>query len=200
LTDAAVTDPADPMRKASAVYVEFVDWIHIFEPLIGISDRTNETRLQPLGGFFPDFGLAIDRAQGRYRDALLAAMNAVNVRCLADKATVNRRVSEVLFLRYFWGEQFPTPRPEIFLPFDEVFCVDIRIDAAPPPVLTPGIAALMPIDLRIRFIDGVELPGPPLVVTITSTNGTVSPAGGTLPTPITTPPVSPMLTPTATSA
>lgn len=194
---AAVPDPADAMRFVREVGDEWLDWLAVFDMLFRVSDRTNEIRLGS-NGLLGSVARQIDQAQAAYNNVLLAAMNATNTRCLADKPHVDSYVTDVILIKEFWGFQFDDPDPP--LPFGVQFCVDIRIDAAPPPVLTPGVAALMPIDLRIRFIDGVELPGPPLVVTITSTNGTVSPAGGTLPTPITSPPVTPTLTPTATSA
>lgn len=181
--DAATPDPADPFRKAQAVGEEFVDWTSVLEPLFGITDRTNAARLnaRPI---LTAFGQIIDMGQTRFRTALLAAMNAINVKCLAEKPTVNDRVNEVLLLRAYWALQFPGPGPEIFLPFDEIFCVDIRIDAAPPPVLAIGSGVEMPIDMRVRYIDGVELPGLQVVVSITATDAAVSPAGGTLATPI----------------
>ena len=175
LLAAQTADPADPNRRALLVADEWVDWAWIYRPLFGLGDRTN-TGVRAAGD-------EVDDAQAQLRLALLAAMNAVNVRCLADKPRVTDYVRAVLDDRLLWSTQFGAGAP-LALPFDEVYCVDIRIDAAPSPALTPGTPSLMPVDLRVRFIDGTDLPGPPLSVVMTATNATVTPAGGTIVSPL----------------
>ena len=109
-----------------------------------MGDRTN-TGVRAAGD-------EVDDAQTQLRLALLAAMHAVNVRCLADKPRVADYVRAVLDDRLLWSTQFGTSAA-LALPFDEVYCVDIRIDAAPSPALTPGTAIL----LRVASIDELTL-------------------------------------------
>ncbi len=51
-------------------------------------------------------------------------------------------------------------------------------------MLTPGQPSLMPVDVRMRFTDGTELPGVEVSLAITASNATVSPAGGIITTPL----------------
>ena len=177
LLDAQTPIPSQPFEKAYSVDDEWRDFTKMYGALFGLADRTNQGGGRPLGA-------TVDLAQDRLRLALLAAMNAANIRCLAEKADVDRFVFGVWFLEFLWNNQFA--EPPATAPFDLSFCVDIRIDAAPPPVLTPGQAALFPVDVRLRFTDGVELPGRQAVVTVTATNGTVTPAGGVVTLPLAT--------------
>ncbi len=175
LLAAQTPDPTDPNIRALLVAAEWLDWTFVYRPLFGLEDRTNTG---------PGIvGAQINLAQERLRLVLAAGMNAVNIKCLTDKAKVRDYVRFVLDYRLLWTTQFGSGTP-LTLPFDPVFCVDLRIDAAPSPVLTPGSPSLMPVDLRVRFIDGVDLPGPPLSVAMTATNATITPAGGVLPSPI----------------
>ena len=173
--ETAATDR--PLVRVSDLSAEFGLWLDLYRPLFGLRDRTNEATGLPLGA-------SIDLAQDRFRLALLAGMNAENILCLAEKSRVDLSVSDVGFYAPFlWstqGPEFGTP------PFQIEYCVGIRIDAAPPPVLTPGQAALFPVDVRLRFTDGVDLPGRQAAVTVTATNGTVTPAGGVVTLPLAT--------------
>jgi hypothetical protein len=123
-------------------------------------------------------------------------MNAINVHCLANKPDVARWITAVDYLLFYWGLQFEggsAPSP----PFAAQYCVDLRLDAAPPPVVTVGQAVQFPIDVRLRFTDGVDVPGPvAALVTVTASNGTVEPAGGGVQLPVST---NLTLTPTALS-
>ena len=160
----------------SRVATEWLAWVDVYNDLFSITDRSNGASGQPLG-------TEIDNAQALFFLALSATIDGQNVECLANKANVGSVVATVSRLGAFWGGQFDVPPP---LPFTPTYCVSIVIKAAPVPVLTPGTPASLPLDIRLRFTDGNELPGIPLAVTITATSATVSPAGGILPTPIVT--------------
>lgn len=175
LRDAQMPGAPDPFLKPSAVLREWSDWLSLYEPVFGPTfDRTNQSAGLPLGGM-------IDQLQDEARLTYRAGRDAINIRCLADKANVARHVTNVnlLFLDWFAGVPFG-PGAETL-----EYCAAIRVDAAPPPVLTPGQGAAMPVDVRLRFIDGQDLPaGELLSVAITATNAGVSPGGGVLPSPI----------------
>lgn len=166
---------ADPFLKPSTVLQEWSDWLSLYEPVFGATfDRTNQSAGLPLGTL-------IDQIQGEARLTYRAGRDAINVKCLADKANVATHVKNVtlLFLDWFAGVPFG-PGAETL-----EYCAAIRVDAFPPPVLTPGQGSAMPVDVRLRFIDGQDLPaGELLSVAITATNAGVSPAGGVLPSPI----------------
>ena len=177
LLDAQTPIPGQPFEKYFKRDSEWRHFYSMYGTLFGLSDRTNQAGGRPLGA-------SIDLAQERFRVAIIATMNAANIQCLADKAQVDIIVLSVSFLLGDYNAQFP--EPPAMPPFELVFCVDVRIDAAPPPVLTPGQAALFPVDVRMRFTDGVELPGRQAAVTVSGTNGTVTPAGGVLTLPVAT--------------
>jgi hypothetical protein len=112
--------------------------------------------------------------------AVDAGIERANDRCLANKPSVEEfvtRASELV--RLYWPLAF-----EQAYPHEQTFCLDIFINAAPPPVLTPGTPALMPVTVRARFTDGVELPNVPALVTATATGATVTPAGGAVTLPL----------------
>jgi hypothetical protein len=135
---------------------EWYAWLSIWD-VAGetLTDRRNsEGRL----------GAWIDQIQEEFRLLLIARMNALNLACLDDRGRVGYYVFEVVLLQVYWNLQGSMPRP---LPWEPGYCVDIVIDAVAPPVLTPGEDALMPIDIRVRFTDGVELPDQELSVAIT---------------------------------
>jgi len=173
LFDAGTPDPDDPLPGFQLIDNEWLTWVFFYESLFGnVTDRANAAAGRPLG-------TGIDLAQDRYRVAAEATMNAANQRCLADKANVKTYVDFVFTLSIFWDFQAHSP-----LPFEQRYCVDVAIDAAPPPVLTAGQAAQMPIDIRARFSDGTEMTGQSLSVSIAATNATVTPAGGILSSPV----------------
>jgi len=160
-----------------AVTEEWKAWVNWYDDLFPLLDRSNAASGQPLGA-------DIDNLQGQYVLAVSASIDALNLQCLANKTLVTGVVRNVSLLGSDWSEQFPNSTP---LPFPPKYCVDIDIQAAPLPVLTIGTPALMPLDFRMRFTDGVELVvATPLAVTITATNATVSPAGGFVTTPVVT--------------
>lgn len=177
LLDAQSETPFRLVGKIIDVSNEWGDFLDMYRVLFGLSDRANQAAGRPLGA-------KIDQAQERLRLALIARMNAVNIQCLVQKSLVDRWVFEVDFLNATWDGQFPGGAPTS--PFDLVFCVNLAIDAAPPSVLTPGQAAVLPIDVRLRFTDGVDLSFPGLqgAVSVTATNATVTPAGGVVPLPV----------------
>ncbi len=176
MTAARFPLPGQAFVALTAVTDEWNAWVDVYNDLFSIQDRSNAAAGQPLGA-------EIDNLQRQYVLALSATIDAVNLQCLANKSSVLGFVNLVSRLGQGWRDQFPFLAP---LPLPFRYCVDIDIQAAPVPVLTPGTPALMPLDIRVRFTDGTELPGIPLAVAITATNATVSPAGGILPTPIVT--------------
>ena len=177
LLDAQTPIPDVPFEKQDQVSHEWFSFSTMYRPLFGLADRANQAGGRPLGA-------TVDLAQERLRLALIATMNAANIRCLARKQDVDLFLIGVHFLGFKWDIQFA--EPPATAPFELAFCVDTRIDAAPPPVLTPGQAALFPVDVRLRFTDGVELPGRLAAVSVSATNGTVTPAGGVVTLPVAT--------------
>lgn len=153
---------------------ELSTWRFVYEPVFGaINDRANNDAGLPLGAL-------IDQAQSGARLTFIAGMNATNLRCLADKPRVSDFVREVASLWNLWSFTVPADAEEL----EMSFCVGLHIDAAAPPVLTPGQPSLMPVDVRMRFTDGTELPGVEVSLAITASNATVSPAGGIITTPL----------------
>jgi len=194
LADAQLPGAPDPQVKPLGALDELVSWLLVCQPVFGKpNDRGNAAAGFPLGAL-------IDQAQAEARLTFIAGMNANNIRCLADKSQVNRYVRNVgdLLVAWFFSATDDAPRPTA------EYCVDVRIDAAPPPVLTPGQPSLMPVDVRVRFTDGTELPGVEVSMTITATDATVAPAGGTITTPfannVTVTPVATASTVTITAA
>lgn len=137
-----------------------------------MNDRQNEAAGVQLGGL-------IDALQSEYRLMAIARMNAINLECLGDREHVERYVGEVFTLQIFWSFLAGN-----FNGWEQTYCVNLVIEAFAPPVLVPGQPTLMPVDVRARFTDGVELPGQQIAVTITATDATVQPAGGVLTTPV----------------
>ena len=156
---------------------EWWDWLELCriwgDPL---SDRQNQVNGRVLGDL-------IDAVQVVFRLLLIARMEHFTSVCLLDRGEAGRHMAEVVFLPIWWHFQ----DPEAFamtVPFERVYCADIVIDAFAPPVLVAGQNATMPVDIRVRFSDGVELPGQTLSVAISATQATVVPAGGIMTTPI----------------
>lgn len=153
---------------------ELSTWRFVYEPVFGATnDRANSDAGLPLGAL-------IDQAQSEARLTFIAGMNASNLRCLSDKPRVSEYVSDITTLLVYWlfGVPPDAERPAVN------YCVDLHIDAAAPPVLTPGQPSLMPVDVRMRFTDGTELSGVEVSLAITASNATVSPAGGIITTPL----------------
>ncbi len=154
---------------------EWTSWLHLWD-VAGeqLTDRMNEFEGRLLGAL-------IDQIQDQYRLLLVARMEALNAECLRDRGRVGYYVFQVLILDVYWTAYQGLPRP---LPWQQEYCVDIHIEAFVPPVLTPGQDANVPIDIRVRFSDGVELPGQRLSVVVTATNASVTPGGGFFTSPI----------------
>ncbi|MCW5610121.1 MAG: hypothetical protein KIS83_05475 [Rubrivivax sp.] len=154
---------------------EWASWLHLWD-VAGeqLTDRMNEFEGRLLGAL-------IDQIQEQYRLLLVARMEALNAECLRDRGRVGHYVDQVWLLEPFWTVYQDLRGP---LPWELDFCVDIHIDAFVPPVLTPGQDANVPIDIRVRFSDGVELPNQRLSVVVTATDASVTPAGGILTAPI----------------
>jgi hypothetical protein len=174
LADAQLPGAPDPQVKPEGALEELSVWLWVYRPVFGeVSDRGNA------GGGLP-LGALIDQAQSEARLTFIAGMNANNIKCLADKPQVSRYVSNILYLLVSWsfGVPFGAERPAMN------YCVDLHIDAAAPPVLTPGQPSLMPVDVRVRFTDDTELPGVDVSLAITATDATVAPAGGVVTTPL----------------
>ncbi len=174
-----------PSRDMIDAGQEWLSFQIIYGDLFTLFDRTNGVSLVPLGP-------PIDQLQDQLVRDLPVTIDGVNRACLADKANVGTYIRDVLRVVEVWEAQQLGPAP-----FAVTHCVDIDIQAAPVPVLIPGTPAPMPLDIRMRFLDGSELPGVPLVVTITSTSGSVTPAGGVAATPIV---ATVAITPTASAA
>lgn len=166
-----------PFDRVAASLIEWEDWTSMYRVLFGLSDRTNQSAGRP-------FGQLVDQALENLRLSLLAAMNAGNLFCLGNKSQASQVVDRIDILLSTWRGQFGgAPVPD---PFTPDFCLGLRVDAAPPPVLTPGQDSLMLVDVRLRFTDGVEFPGRLASVAISATNANVVPAGGVAPLPLAT--------------
>lgn len=112
--------------------------------------------------------------------AVDAGVERAHDRCLANRPAVEDEITRAWELvRLYWPLAF-----EQAYPHELTFCLGLFINAAPPPVLTPGTPALMPVTVRARFADGVELPNIPALVTATATSASVSPAGGAVTLPL----------------
>lgn len=173
LVEAQQPGAPDPQEMRLQSLGELATWMWVYEPVFGaINDRANGDAGLPLGAL-------IDQAQSEARLTFIAGMNASNLRCLADKPQVSEYVSDITSLLAFWlfGAPPDAERPAVN------YCVDLHIDAAAPPVLTSGQPSLMPVDVRMRFTDGTELPGVEVSLAITASSATVSPAGGIVPMP-----------------
>lgn len=181
----------DPYTVASDALQEWVAWAWLYgDVFTSLVDGANQTLGFPLGAL-------IDQVQAQARLTFTAGMNGINIKCLADKSNVSTHVGHVTLLHANWFLQFSGG--SVVFPFTEVnveYCADLRIDAAPPPAVTVGQVTLVPVDVRVRFIDGVELPGRQAAVTITANPGLVTPAGGIVSLPLAT---SVTLTPSATN-
>lgn len=189
LIDAQMPGAADPNAKPAGALSEWLDWTDLYVPVFDkFQDQNNAAAGNVLGS-------VIDQVQVEARLTFRAGMNAINGRCLADKANAANHVYNVAILHVFWSLQFGLLNA--YADEDVTYCLDIRIDATPPPALTPGQAAPVPIDIRFRFADGTDLPGHDLSVAITATSASVSPAGGILASPVTG---DVELTPTAASS
>jgi hypothetical protein len=189
MRDAQMPGAPDPFLKPSKVLGEWFDWVRSFyEPVFGHTfDRTNEAAGLPIGAL-------IDQIQAEARLTFRAGRDAINVKCLADKANVRSYIESVTNLYALWF----LPLPAGFVDETTEYCAGIRVDAFPPPVLTPGQGSAMPVDIRLRFIDGQDLPGGELLsVSIAATSATVTPAGGVLSSPMTG---TVTLTPSSTSS
>jgi hypothetical protein len=174
LADAQLPGADDPYVKPSESLDELAIWLWVYQPVFGgVNDRGNAAAGLPLGAI-------IDQAQSEARLTFIAGMNATNVKCLVDKPRVSEYVGKVirLYVTWLFGVPPGTDRPAVN------YCVDLRIEAAAPPVLTPGQPSLMPVDVRVRFTDGTELPGVEVSLAITATDATVTPAGGIITTPL----------------
>jgi hypothetical protein len=177
MSDAQLPGATNPFLKPSQALGEWFDWVRSFyEPVFGDTfDRTNQAAGLPLGAL-------IDQVQAEARMTFRGGRDAINIKCLADKANVRDYLEFVINLYGLWF----LPLPPGFADETVEYCAAIRVDAVPPPALTPGQSTPMAIDIRLRFIDGQDLPGgEQLSLSIAATSATVAPAGGVLPSPIT---------------
>jgi uncharacterized repeat protein (TIGR01451 family) len=179
-TAAQTPDSASPFGATSRLSDEWFSWLALRD-IWGdhLSDRQNLVNGLVLGD-------RIDQFQDLYWRALQAAQQAGNAKCLADRANLDLYVLNVGALGAWWTLQgLPN------LPWTQQFCADLSIEAAPPPVLVPPQSAPMPLSITLKFTDGIEVsatPARPVLVTITATNATVSPAGGAFTLPVLSPP------------
>lgn len=176
MTAAQLPGATDPQAKPFAAIDEFLAWqllyVDVFNTPLAASGNAAAGRA---------LGALIDQAMTAARQTYLAGMNQNNVRCVADKANALKYLENVRDLHQYI--EIVTNGP--VTPLD--YCVDIAISPSPVPVLTPGTPSTMLLDVRTKFTDGVEMTGVDLVMAITATTASVSPAGGTLKTPIVAP-------------
>jgi hypothetical protein len=114
-----------------------------------------------------------------------------NTACLQNKATAAEQISRVSIITASYVTLFNLDR-------QPTYCAAMEIDAvvmAVPAGTTPGNVLT---SLVVRFTDGVVAQGTPVVATVTATNGSATPAGGVVSTPITGP-VTVVLNPGQTS-
>ncbi len=103
-----------------------------------------------------------------------------NAACLQNKANAAYEIGGVTVANALYELTFGLDRTP-------TYCARVEIEAvvmAAPSGTTPGNVLT---SIVVRFTDGVVAQGMPVVATVTATNGSATPAGGIVPTPITGP-------------
>ncbi len=164
-----LTDDEPPAGQNKDTYLdavtqEWTAWAAIYSVVAG-PIRVNDSS-KPLASM-------IQAAFAHMSFGTRFGQDRANARCLADKPFARVHVQRVSGLAFRFQSTFDEPNP-----FPTEYCLGLVVDAAPVPVLTPGVPATMPLTIRLRFRDNVEATGMSALVTITATSATVTPAGG----------------------
>jgi len=154
------------------VQAEWIAWAAAYSIVAGPIRTFDRTR--PLAAI-------VEHAYAALAFGTKFAQERANARCLADKPFARVHVQRVSALDFLFQSTFDEPNP-----FPTEYCLGLVIDAAPLPVLTPGVDARMPIAVRLMFTDNVEATGlsAQAVLTITATSATVTPGGGVVALPL----------------